>query len=51
MGNLENVDFVESSVSIRALMFHCLLYGDYYIHLLSFRMKIADIKTSQGIQT
>lgn len=40
----------KENVSVRAcIMFSCLLYGDYYIHLLSFRMKIADNKTSQGI--
>lgn len=33
------------------IYFLCLLYRDYYIHLLSFRMKIADMKTSEGIWT
>lgn len=43
---LDNKEYV----SVRAcIMFSCLLYGDYYIHVLSFRMKIADNKTSQGI--
>lgn len=48
---MEKLDDTEYVSTRACIMFYCLLYGDYYIQLLSFRMKIADIKTSQGIRT